>query len=389
MMRLLTLLLSLALAACGGGGSNGTTSPAPQSAPATPVALEANAVKITVEAGPGNNVNLPYVTLTICAPGTTTCKIIDHILVDTGSTGLRLLASALTDVNLSAQSSGANPAVWECAQFLNFVAWGPVKLTDITIGEKRAASMPMQLVETTGSGCNNAALSATSASDLGANGILGVGLFTNDGQLYYNCAQPSSVCKINVATSSQVQNPVSRFATDNNGVLLQLPAVASTGAARIEGQMIFGVDTQSNNQLGAARVVQTNSVGYFSTTYKGTVLPNSYIDSGSNGLYFDDPSLSPCSSNAGFYCPSSPQNLVATITLRNDTSDTVPFSIANASTLFASSNYVFNNLGGVLSSSAFDWGLPFFLGRNVYTVIEGRSTSAGTGPLFAYTTLLP
>lgn len=389
MMRLLTLLLSLALAACGGGGSNGTNSSAPNLAPATPAALEANAVKITVEAGPGNNVNLPYVTLTICAPGTTTCQIIDHILVDTGSTGLRLLASALTGVNLPAQSSGASSAVWECAQFLNFVVWGPVKLSDITIGEKRAASMPMQLVETTGSGCNNAALSATSASELGANGILGVGLFTNDGQLYYNCAQPSRFCKINVATSSQVQNPVTRFATDNNGVLLQLPAVASSGATRIEGQMIFGVDTQSNNQLGTARVIQANSVGYFSTTYKGTVLPNSYIDSGSNGLYFDDPSLSQCSSNAGFYCPPSQQNLMATITLRNGASDTVPFSIANASTLFATNNYGFNNLGGGLSSSGFDWGLPFFLGRNVYTVIEGRSTSAGTGPLYAYTTLLP
>jgi len=44
---------------------------------------------------------------------------------------------------------------------------------------------------------------------------------------------------------------------------------------------------------------------------------------------------------------------------------------------------VFPNLGGP-SAGNFDWGLPFFFGRNVFTAIETRNTPAGTGPFWAY-----
>jgi hypothetical protein len=33
---------------------------------------------------------------------------------------------------------------------------------------------------------------------------------------------------------------------------------------------------------------------------------------------------------------------------------------------------------------SFDWGLPFFYGRTVYTAIENQSTPAGVGPYFAF-----
>jgi hypothetical protein len=32
----------------------------------------------------------------------------------------------------------------------------------------------------------------------------------------------------------------------------------------------------------------------------------------------------------------------------------------------------------------FDFGLPFFYGRNVFTAIEGKNTAGGLGPYFAY-----
>jgi len=75
----------------------------------------------------------------------------------------------------------------------------------------------------------------------------------------------------------------------------------------------------------------------------------------------------------------------------------VDFSIANAESLLSGSpaNVVFGNLGGpgpsVASSSAgtgtgtyFDWGMPFYFGRNVFTSIEGQSTPVGTELFIAF-----
>jgi hypothetical protein len=45
----------------------------------------------------------------------------------------------------------------------------------------------------------------------------------------------------------------------------------------------------------------------------------------------------------------------------------------------------FSNLGGPSPvSNSFDWGLPFFYGRNVFVAIEGQTTSAGMGPFVAF-----
>jgi hypothetical protein len=85
--------------------------------------------------------------------------------------------------------------------------------------------------------------------------------------------------------------------------------------------------------------------------------------------------------------------------MRKDTTGlvttTVDFSIANAEALLSASpaNVVFGNLGGpsVAPSSAgtgtgtyFDWGLPFYFGRNVFTSIEGQSTPVGTKLFIAF-----
>jgi hypothetical protein len=35
-------------------------------------------------------------------------------------------------------------------------------------------------------------------------------------------------------------------------------------------------------------------------------------------------------------------------------------------------------------SSGFDWGLPFFFGRSVFTAIEGRSAGGSVGPYMAF-----
>ena len=55
----------------------------------------------------------------------------------------------------------------------------------------------------------------------------------------------------------------------------------------------------------------------------------------------------------------------------------------NATQLFNTNGSAFPGLGGP-SPNEFDWGLPFFYGRTVFTAIENQSTAGGLGPYFAY-----
>jgi hypothetical protein len=145
--------------------------------------------------------------------------------------------------------------------------------------------------------------------------------------------------------------------------------------------MIFGIDTQANNTLNGASVLKANSqTGYVVTTSGGQTYSQSYVDSGSNGLFFRTTRFPEC----GFwYCPASIQAANAAITGTDGASNTVSFAVGNSSALFASSNNAFNNLAGV-AGSGFGWGLPFFFGRRVYTAIASRETSAGPGPYYAF-----
>src|ERR1700675_2199841 len=98
-----TILAAALLAACLGNKSTsgvGVTPPPPV----------VNTVTITVDSGPAaatGQFNHAYVTVKVCAPGSgSQCATIDHVLLDTGSWGLRLVGSVLTagGVTLSAET---------------------------------------------------------------------------------------------------------------------------------------------------------------------------------------------------------------------------------------------------------------------------------------------
>jgi hypothetical protein len=359
-----------------------------------------NVVAISVNGGPdGDYANGLFVSVTVCTPGTSTCQTIPNVLVDTGSSGLRLLSSVLT-VSLS-QQNGANGPVAECLPFLSGFTWGPVQTADIQIGGESASSVPIQAINETTfpvpSGCTNFGVpSMDSLQALGANGLLGVGLFAQDcgpacalsgasnPGLYYQC--PSSVCQVAAEPlAQQVPNPVAMFASDNNGVVIELPT-SSAPAASLSGSLVFGIGTQANNATSGAMVYTVDDFGNFTTSYKGQAYSSSFIDSGSNGYFFLDSSttgIPDCGSASGFYCPSSTQNLSATNQGANGASGMVNFSVGNAETLFGNpTDFVFGTLGG--PGQDFDWGLPFFYGRNVFTAIEGKSTPGGNGPYWGY-----
>ncbi len=410
-MRLLlcmAVLFSAALAGCGGGGGGGaTTAPATTTTP-VPVVLT-NVVPVVVDSGPtGNGVNMPFATVTVCQPGSQSqCQTIDHILLDTGSTGLRILSSVLSPtVSLPASNGAAGLPLLNCSQFLdNSFTWGPIVLADVSLGTSNtAANLPVQVIadpkyNALSSACATGQANA-SVSALGAKGILGIGLFQQDcgagcasvanNGVYFTCSSAacSKAVPTTVSTALQLQNVVGSFTHDNNGVLIDLPAVAGLGAASVAGSMYFGVGTQTNNALGAASVQTTDNNGYITTAFGGKNLTTSFIDTGSNGVYFDSASIALCTAGnlSGFYCPATASTLTAINIGANGTRTTITFGVDSASRLLANSNNsVLPSLSGTVGDArTFDWGLPFFLGRRVFLGYEGKATGAVQGPFFAY-----
>lgn len=351
-----------------------------------------NVMKVSVNGSlcsAGSYVNKPCVSVTVCEPGTSNCKTINDILLDTGSVGLRVFKSVLADLTLTQATSGAG-SLASCIQYVDESAnWGPVQIADVILGNEKASHVPIQIIDSTfGTVPSSCGTPDESPAQAGYNGILGIGLFTADCgsecvssssiEFYYSCS--GSTCTTTaVPLSDQVQNPVALLPVDNNGFIIRLPAVASGGTVSVDGILILGIGTQSNNSPSVITAAfATDANGEFTTAFNGISYSDSFMDSGSNGLFFNRNYVTALTICGDWYCPSSTQTLSATI----EGNYTVSFQIGNASTLFASVNNVFSELGGTYES--FDWGLPFFLGRSVYVGIEGKTSSIGTGPYLAY-----
>jgi hypothetical protein len=381
----------------------------------------ANAVPISVNPGPASSGNQTFndllASVTVCQPGTQTCVTIDNVLVDTGSEGLRLMKSVLASKGLALTpmpdpNNNAN-TIHECLPFADGYTWGTVALAGVNLSGESAASVPIQIIDdgappnpVAPGTCASNGTSLNSVDAFDSNGILGVGVFVQDcgsscaNNVYYSCTGGGTCTSVTLATANQVSNPVASFA-DNNGVMVQLQSIPSSGAATASGVLVFGIGTQSNNKLGSATVLTTDGNGYMTTMFNNQSLTSSFIDSGSNALFFPAGNGSPltvCTSSNMFYCPGSSasistQNLTATNQGANNASTNVDFQVANLDYLAANygSNYALNNVGGPAVkfnnvSNYFDWGLPFFYGKIVYFAIEGIPPPAGgtPGPYFAY-----
>ncbi len=398
---LIALLGSLGLlAACGGGNSSTSSS----SSNNTITTSGQNVQPIAVNGGPVPNVsyeNGAFTSVTLCVPGTSTCQTIDGILVDTGSFGLRVLNSAIT-LSLPALSANGS-ALTDCATFVDgSFTFGLVEQADVKLAGETASSVSIHVIETPTAyaipaSCSNGGTNEDTLATLGANGILGVGPEPQDcglacdpggGQAspptpaYYLCSSSVACQPAFVTLAQQVTNPVVLFATDNNGVIIELPS-ASGPEASLSGSLVFGIGTQSNNQVpSSATLFLLNSADNFTTTFNGQALTGSFIDSGSNALFFPDSAIPACTDLTFFYCPASTMNLSATNQGTNGATSNVSFSVGNADSM-SSADAVLPTLAGP-NTSGFDWGLPFFYGRNIYTAIDGKSTPSGTGPYWAY-----
>ncbi|KKB64284.1 hypothetical protein WM40_07435 [Robbsia andropogonis] len=398
------------LSACGGGGGGSTTGSSANTvgannATTSTTALAANAVAVTVGPSLAGNTfrNIPTISVTVCATGTANCQTIDNILVDTGSVGLRLISSAVS-VTLPTTAAPSGATLAECVNFASGYGWGTVRTADVTIGGKSASAMRLHLMHDSSipsapSSCVNAltGYEVDTVARFGANGVLGIGQLPQDcgtgcasstsNHVYYGCAL--GVCSdITLPVAQQLPHPVTQFAADNNGTVLQLPAIASGGQSSATGLLIFGIGTASNNTLGSATILKTNGLT-FNGQYNGSAI-TSFLDSGSNGIYFPS-NITQCSQSgfSTFYCPSASMTQSATLTgSDNATSAAISFVVDNTVTTFQANNGGNNALPGLAGypsgMSDLDLGLPFFYGRSVFTAISGVSTPGGAGPFVAF-----
>lgn len=420
----LALIQVLILAGCGGGGGGGS-SPPPPPVSACSGATSSNVEPIIVDEGPTalqnagiTAVNVAYVSVKVCLPGSSSYQTIDHVQVDTQSSGLRILASALTSITLPYQVDSNGNTMAECIEFADGSSWGSLATADIqlpTSGEK-ASGVVVQLIgdPAVEDGRPAAADCPTPAEDtvptFGANGIIGVGPYTQDCgdvcvtgiplPVYYGCTTPatsaSSCTAEDASLAQQLTNTVTLFATDNNGTIVAFPSVGASGLATVSGSLVLGIGTETNNVLPVGVTVLLADAGnnaYITATLVGAGYPDSYLDSGSNGTFFVDAAnpITQCGPDQmGFYCPLNPSTLNFTFTLTGANNATTPqeaFSVMNAADLFNTNSTLaaFSNLGGTNGDpQSLDLGLAFFYGQNVYTAVEGATVAGNAGPFYAF-----
>jgi hypothetical protein len=330
------------------------------------------------------------------------------MLLDTGSAGVRVLASALGPAlagSLPAQTGATDDptraaAISQCANFASGYTWGSVKRADVTIGAKLAGNLPVQVIgdgaNATPPDCASRGVSDIgSVAQLGANGVVGIGSAVRDFPLaaqyvlpatYYYCPSTGSCTSTRVPLDTQIMNPVAEFTTDNNGTIIRLPALQPGGQASATGELVFGIGTQQNNGLpSSANIIPLDSNGFFATAYKGSTFGNGVIDSGSNTTIFRDTAI-PFDA-WGRYTPSTTLSLSAVLkpTGSAATSATVPFQVANTASLLSGTYAALDNIASYTSvSSYFIWGLPFFFGRSLYTALNGSQAGSQSGPFVAF-----
>ncbi|MEM5313580.1 DUF3443 family protein [Paraburkholderia sp. JHI869] len=410
------------VAGCGGG--SGTTTSSGSSTNSTggavlaagspvsslPATLASNQVAVTVAGGFENAPNIPTVSVTVCEPGTSRCQTINNVQVDTASTGLRLTLDALnytmqTALPVEVESVSGKP-IAECSGFADGKSWGSVRTADVTIGGETASSVPIQVMGDlpqsaaagTSNGCAIGTLNDTSSA-IAAHGILGIAAAKYDcgivcqtpsSGVYAGCTgsgSSTSCTDLAVLEVQQVTNPVRKFATDNTGVILNMPAVTSSGSTSATGFLTFGIGTESNNVLPASGIQKLTTDHYGnvqSASLSGTSVSGAFFDTGSNGLFFADSTLPSCKGATGFYCPTSTVSRTPSVTGFNGTSVSIGLSIANALSVFEDGGFAYDNVGGPFTLGSFDFGMPFFYGRTVYVNYDPSNDGSARVATSAY-----
>jgi hypothetical protein len=165
---------------------------------------------------------------------------------------------------------------------------------------------------------------------------------------------------------------------------------ACHGCGQSGGELILGLNTATpiNDPValsGGTPIRMIMKSSFQTPTNIGRTLFNAFVDTGSPAIIFPSSMLPVCATPLSiYYCPATSMTQLATFD-PSGANLTVAFRVPNATMLSASGNNAFPDLGGMLSSGTFVWGLPFFYGRVVY-IVYGPVTGSVTWnpPMWAY-----
>ncbi len=397
-MKLKSICISLNtilfLTACGGGGSGGTS---------TTNNIRANEMTVYMDSGYNAQgvANREYVTVHICQPGSTTlCQDVDHVILDTGSTGLRIFESFISpsiSLPVVQASDGIGSPLTQCMYFNGGVDYGSLHYADVYLAGEYAPQVQVQIMNDPLYTIypSNCPVETQYNPQSGAKGVLGVGAkkTTNQSSLYA-CATPQT-CVLTTNNYNYPLNPVAQFVgNDNNGVIVSMGSVPASGTTSMTGKLIFGIGTQANNQLPAnATLLYSNeSVPNceFSLSFNGSNY-SSMFDTGTPFTASQLGSVPNCSSYPNFYCPDNTTLFSATLYSYNSFSGP---SINFTSPVLNYQTYI-NALGFPT------WILPNFIivpnqlngnmiigmsqlyGKTIYVAIDHQPTPYGTGPFWS------
>ncbi|MCQ8239635.1 DUF3443 family protein [Rhizosaccharibacter radicis] len=341
---------------------------------------------------PNSGFNRLTVSVTVCSPGSERCVTIPHIMVDTGSVGLRLQAHAVPDgLDLPLARNGSGQVVAECLRFVGAAAWGALHRADVRMGGLIARDIPVQVVgdELPRPG------SCPGGGHPTSNGTLGIGLHATDcgGNCVQSEAHPGYLACAGAACAPypgpvplflQLPQPLRRFGTDNNGVMLDMPMPAHHGEARVEGRLLFGLGTNRDNGFGGASIIRLSARGRVSTEYAGRTATDSYFDSGTQSLIVPDDRLPICPGGHASVCLRPAVRTSATVVGADGSRTVIPFLVGEFPR--PGEHGVFAGAVSVARRpDLFVWGFPFFIGRRVGLLFAGETVPGRpdlVGPLY-------
>ena len=342
---------------------------------------------------PHGGFNRLLVSVTVCEPGTERCATIDDVMIDTGSTGLRLEASAVPAwLWLPAFPGPGGRPLAECLRFVHDTAWGPLHRADVRLGGLTAKGLPLQVIDDLGGpqppACPRSDVPPTS------NGTLGVGqhLYDCQGACEQRAGAPGvfvqdgafwSPVEGAIEPAYRLPNPVSYLPGHDNGIVIELPAPPAGSAREVAGTLTFGVDAVAGDGAGTASILHLDAAGRFTTVLDGRSYPASYIDSGTETYILRDDSLPRCRDMAWAYCVEPRRTLDAEMVGIDGKRIPMNFGVGNYQSVRERHAGASDDVAEAaeLQSDAVVWGAPFFLGRRVSLVMDGRSVPGISGLL--------